>query len=127
MLYLVANGLGAAPLQKNLFDAAGARHPETLRALQFGFGVHWFGATAGETERDKSALAHLHLRNKHVLTTSAAISLSHLFPASDSSRSKMDLRAWAPMLRGSVCDLTSSRLLSPTCPKDLSLLTSASL
>lgn len=38
--HLVAHGLGAAPLQKNLLDAAGTGHPKTLRALQFGFGVH---------------------------------------------------------------------------------------
>lgn len=50
MFYLVANGLGAAPLQKNLFDAAGARHPKTLRTLQFGFGVHWLRPTDSETE-----------------------------------------------------------------------------
>lgn len=31
--YLVAYGLGAAPLQKDLLDAAGAGHPKTLRAL----------------------------------------------------------------------------------------------
>lgn len=51
----------------------------------------------------------------------------YLLLASESSLSKIDRRAWAPMLRGRVCDLTSSRLLSPTCPKDLSLLTSPSL
>lgn len=38
--HLVAHGLRATPLQKNLLDAAGAGHPKTLRALQFGFGVH---------------------------------------------------------------------------------------
>lgn len=38
--HLVAQGLRATPLQKNLLDAAGAGHPKTLRALQFGFGVH---------------------------------------------------------------------------------------
>lgn len=47
-VYLVAYGLGAAPFKEDLFDAAGAGHPETLRALQFGFGVHWFGTTAQE-------------------------------------------------------------------------------
>ncbi len=45
VFYLVAYGLGAAPLKKDLFDAAGAGHPKTLRPLQFGFRVHWFGAT----------------------------------------------------------------------------------
>lgn len=38
--HLVANGLGATPLQKDLLDAAGAGHPEALRALQLGFGIH---------------------------------------------------------------------------------------
>lgn len=46
---------------------------------------------------------------------------------SESSRSKMDLRAWAPMLRGSVCDLTSSRLRSMPLPKDSSPAISAFL
>lgn len=39
-LHLVANGLGAAPLQQDLLDAAGAGHPKTLRALQLGLGLH---------------------------------------------------------------------------------------
>lgn len=42
---LVAYGLGATPLEKNLFDAAGAGNSKTLRPLQFGFRLHWFGAT----------------------------------------------------------------------------------
>lgn len=50
----------------------------------------------------------------------AIVNSIYLLPVSESSLSKMDRRAWAPMLRGRVCDLTSSRLLSPTCPKDLS-------
>lgn len=100
-VHLVAQGLGATPLQKNLLDAAGAGHPETLRALQFGFGVHRQRATAAET----TAL----LTRPGLLRPPGA----HLFPASASSRSKMDLRACAPMLRGKVCDLTSSRRLSP--------------
>lgn len=48
MLHLVAHGLGAAPLQKDLLDAAGAGHPKTLRALQLGFGVHRQGPTVDE-------------------------------------------------------------------------------
>lgn len=58
---------------------------------------------------------------------SIPLHVQYLFPTSESSLSKIDRRAWAPMLRGRVCDLTNSRLLSPTCPKDLSLLTSPSL
>lgn len=42
---LVAYCLRAAPLKKDLFYAAGAGNSKTLRALQFGFRVHWFGAT----------------------------------------------------------------------------------
>lgn len=48
----------------------------------------------------------------------------YLLLASESSLSNTDRRAWAPMLRGSVCDLWSSRLLSP---HDLSPCASASL
>lgn len=43
---LISYGLGTTPLKKNLFDAAGARHSETLRAFEFGFGLHWFGSAA---------------------------------------------------------------------------------
>lgn len=45
--YLVADGLGAAPVQQDLLDPAGAGHPEALRALQFGFGL--FGSV-GQTD-----------------------------------------------------------------------------
>lgn len=45
MFYLVAYGLGATPLKKDLLDAAGAGHPKTLGSLKLGFRVHWFGAT----------------------------------------------------------------------------------
>lgn len=37
--YLVADGLGAAPVQQDLLDPAGAGHPEALGALQFGLGL----------------------------------------------------------------------------------------
>lgn len=60
MFYLVANGLGATPLEKDLFDAAGSGHPETLRALQLGLRLHWFKTTAhskkGETKINKTAV-----------------------------------------------------------------------
>lgn len=46
--HLVAHGLGATPLQQNLLDAAGAGHPKTLRALQFGLGLHRQGPTVVE-------------------------------------------------------------------------------
>lgn len=42
---LVSDGFGATPFKEDLFDAAGAGDPKTLRPLQFGFGVHWFGPT----------------------------------------------------------------------------------
>lgn len=42
---LVAYGLGATPLKEDLFDAAGAGHPKTLRPLQLWLRVHWFRAT----------------------------------------------------------------------------------
>lgn len=48
VFHLVAHGLGATPLQENLLDAAGAGHPETLRALQLGFGVHRQGPAVAE-------------------------------------------------------------------------------
>lgn len=121
MFYLVAYCLGTAPFQKNLFDAAGTGHPKTLRPLQFGFWVHRFGPTIYE-QGQKGHMREFQCRtNSHLDAASHCI---YLLPASESSLSKMDRRAWAPMLRGRVCDLTSSRLLSPTCPKDLSLLAS---
>lgn len=87
-LHLVANGLGAAPLQQDLLDAAGAGHPETLGALQLGLGLHRQRPTAvGRGEGGQ------------IFTVSPSwdvqlLSLGpHLLPASVSSRSKTDLRA----------------------------------
>lgn len=133
IFYLVAYGLGPAPLKKDLFDTAGTGHPKTLRPLQFGFGVHWFGATVHEEKWVKDSCESFNVSETYSISTiipmtpECSIPCIYLLLASESSLSKIDRRAWAPMLRGRVCDLTSSRLLSPTCPKDLSLLTSPSL
>lgn len=51
--HLVADGLGAAPLEEDLFDAAGAGHPEALRPLQRGFGVQRCGAPAHMTRKER--------------------------------------------------------------------------
>lgn len=124
VVHLVADGLWTAPLEKDLFDAAGTGHPKTLRPLQFGFRVHRFGAAAQEQWGYVSldlfpAQLPCHL--------TAGLDYMYLLLASESSLSKMERRAWAPMLRGRVCDLTNSRRLSPTCPNDLSLLPLPSL
>lgn len=89
--YLVADGLGAAPFKKDLFDAAGAGHPETLRALQFGFGVHWFGTTAQEKVGQMYENICIHCCFNSY--PNAAFDCFYLLVASDSSLSKMDRRA----------------------------------
>lgn len=74
-LHLVANGLGAAPLQQDLLDAAGAGHPETLRALQLGLGVHRQRPTAVGGGADRYGLPVLG-RPAPLIQSSPASSLS---------------------------------------------------
>lgn len=84
-LHLVANGLGAAPLQQDLLDAAGAGHPETLRALQLGLGVH---------RQRPTAVGGGPIITVYPSWDVQLLSFSpHLLPVSASSRSKTDLRA----------------------------------
>lgn len=88
-LHLVANGLGAAPLQQDLLDAAGAGHPETLRALQLGLGVHRQRPTAVRGGGGDTQIVTVYPSwDVQLLSFSP-----HLLPASASSRSKTDLRA----------------------------------
>lgn len=49
--HLVSYGFGAAPLQKNLLDAAGTGHTKALRTLQLGLGVHGLGPTERNGDR----------------------------------------------------------------------------
>lgn len=86
----------------------------------------------GDCTRVEEAQTHMKafIVKKLLFTTISTVNWTqhfYLLLASESSLSKRDRRVWAPMFRGSVCDLTSSRRLSPTCPKDLSLLASLSL
>lgn len=85
--HLVADGLGATPLQEDLLDAAGAGNPETLRSLQFGFGVHRQRPTAVEENLDAFTPSW------NSRSSESSTFRPHLLPASASSRSKTDLRA----------------------------------
>ena len=49
--HLVSQGLGSAPVQEDLFDAAGAGHTEALGALEFRFIVGWL-RVAGDRGKD---------------------------------------------------------------------------
>lgn len=66
--HLVADGLGAAPLQKDLFDTAGAGHSKALRTLQGGLGVDRLGTTGGREEMGQYTITQscLGLRNERM-------------------------------------------------------------
>lgn len=55
MSYLVPNGLGPAPLQKNLLDTAGTGHSKTLRSFKLWLGINRLGTT--EMERIKARIS----------------------------------------------------------------------
>lgn len=90
IFYLVAYGLGAAPLKKDLFDAAGAGHPKTLRALQFGFRVHWFGSTVHKQIHERVSVFRKLVSTIIPMQPENSI---YLLLASESSLSKIDRRA----------------------------------
>lgn len=103
--YLVANGLWAAPLQQDLFDTAGTGNTETLRALQFGFGLF------GSVEQKRDWLSNTipsrgtHGREPGSYLTGSVFILSN-----------MALLAWAPLGRDSTCALVTSCLNSVPVP-----------
>lgn len=45
MTYLVPNGLGSTPFQKNLLDTASTGYSKALRTFQLWFGIHRLGST----------------------------------------------------------------------------------